>query len=225
MPRFVGAWTAAWRVHAFKKEAVYSIVTLIVALVAMGGFLLQNEARVGVVFADPILGLFPPVDVHWIVYSIIYSAALFGLVSLSMYPFALLLTVRALIVLIVLHIACLFLLPLDPPTGIIPLSDPFLLFLGIRVTNVRELFFAWPAGMLALLAITAQWKDLKVIFSVAAAVVSVLLLVQHAHYTIDVVAAPVFAYAAAGIARWRTVGDVGTVAVPKPSPTGNAARI
>jgi hypothetical protein len=77
--------------------------------------------------------------------------------------------------------------------------------------------------MLALLALTAQWKDLKIIFSVAAAVVSGLLVVQHVHYTVDVVAAPVFAYAAVGIARWRTVADAGTVAAPKPSPPGSAS--
>ena len=201
--------------HAFKKEAIYSAPVLILALVMMELFLFRIQARQGVVFADPLLGLFPPADVHWIVYSLVYSAVLFGFVSLCMYPFALLLTARALIVLIIMRIVCLFVLPLDPPADIIPLTDPFVSYVGIPVTNVRGLFFAWPPAMLALLAYTAQWKDLKVIFSVGAVAVSGLLLLQHTHYAIDLVAAPVFAYAAVGLARWRTVGDFGSKASPK----------
>ena len=218
MPRFVDAWAVAWRMHAFKREALSSVMALVLALVVMELFLLRIEARQGVVFADPLLGLFPPVDVHWIIYSIVYSAVLFGLVSLCLYPFALLLTVRALIVLIIMRMVCLFLLPLDPPADIIPLTDPFMLYLGVPMTNVRALFFAWPSGMLALLAFTAQWKDLKIIFSAGAVAVSGLLLVQHTHYTIDLVAAPVFAHAALGIAKWRTVAGFGsTVAQKSPS--------
>ena len=215
MPRFAGAWSAAGRMHAFKKEAIYSATVLVLALVMMELFLFQIQAWQGVVFTDPLLRLFPPADVHWIIYSLVYSAVLFGFVSLCMYPFALLLTTRALIVLIIMRIVCLFVLPLDPPADIIPLTDPFTSYVGISMTNVRGLFFAWPPAMLALLAYTAQWKDLKVIFAAGAVAVSGLLLLQHTHYTIDLVAAPVFAYAAVGLARWRTVGDFGSKAAPK----------
>ena len=219
MPRFVDAWVAAWRMHAFKWEAIYSVTALVLTLVLMEVLLLRIEVWQGVVFADPLLGLFPPTDVHWIIYSLVYSAVLFGFVSLCLHPFALLLTARALIILIIMRIACLFLLPLGPPADIIPLSDPFMLYLGVPTTNVRGMFFAWHPAMLALLGYAAQWKDLKVIFSIGVVVVSVLLLVQHTHYTIDLVAAPVFAYAAVGIAKWHTVGGFGSRAESKPPST------
>jgi hypothetical protein len=210
MSRFVDAWNAAWRMHAFRRQTLYSVAAIVLAFIVMELFLLRIEGRQGIVFADPLLGLFPPVDVHWIIYSIIYSAVLFGFVSLCLYPFAFLLTIRALIVLVIMRVACLFLLPLDPPPDIIPLTDPFMSYLGIPMTNVRGLFFAWPSSLLSLFVFTAQWKDLKIIFSAGVVAVSGLLLVQHTHYTIDIVASPVFALAAVAIAKWDTVGDFGS---------------
>jgi hypothetical protein len=59
---------------------------------------------------------------------------------------------------------------------------------------------------MALLAFTAQGKDLRIVFSCGAVLISALLLIQHVHYTIDVVAAPCFAYAAFGIGKSVTVG-------------------
>ena len=208
MPKFVGRWRSAWRIRLFRDQFFVSIVALLIASVLLRIFLDYIETREGVSIFDPIVSAFPPLDFRWITLSLIYSGMLLGVISLFLEPYALLLAMRAFVVMIILRIVCLFLLPLHPPAGIIPLIDPLIQWPGTHPILTQDLFFSGHVAALALFAFTAQWKDMKIIFSSAAAVVSILLLLQHTHYTIDVIAAPCFAYVAYGIAKWVTVVEV-----------------
>jgi hypothetical protein len=219
MPGFVESWRSAWRIRAFKDQFLVSSAGLLVALILMGLFLDYVETRSGIVLHDPFLSLFSPADFRWVIYSLFYSGMLLGIVSLCQYPYSFLLAMRAFIVVILLRIACLYLLPLDPPAGSIPLVDPLIQLPGVHPVLTRDLFFSWHTASLTLLVLTARWKDMKIIFTCAAVAVSVFLLLQHAQYTIDVVAAPCFAYVAYGIARWRTVEKM-----PPPPGIGHADK-
>jgi hypothetical protein len=208
MPKFISRWRNAWRIGFFRDQFLVSIAAFFIVLIVTLIFLDYVETRSGTTLGDPLLPLFPPIDLKWITYSLIYSGMLLGFVSLCLYPFDLLLAMRAFVVMMLLRITCLFLLPLDPPAGFIPLVDPFVQLPGIRPVFTRDLFFSWHTATMALFAFTAQWKDMKIIFSCTAGAVSALLLMQHAQYTIDVIAAPCFAYVAYGIAKWLTIENV-----------------
>ena len=205
MPKFVDNWRGAWRNRFFRDQLLFSLIGLLLALVLMRLFLAYVESRSGIGLPDPLLSLFAPVELKWITYSFIYSAIILGLVSLAPHPFSLLLVVRATFVLVLLRITFLFLLPLDPPPGCIPIVDPFIRIPAISPTTSRDLFFSWHIALIALFALSARFRDMKIIFSSAALVVSILFLLQHAHYTIDVVAAPCFAYVAHGVAKSSTM--------------------
>jgi len=220
MPKVIDRWRNAWRVRFFRDQFLVSITGFFVVLIVTLVFLDYVETRGGSILGDPLLSLFSPIDLKWITFSLIYSGLLLGFVSLGLYPFDFLLAVRAFIVMMILRIACLFLLPLDPPVGIIPLVDPFIQLPGIRPVFTRDLFFSWHTAAMALFAFTAQWKDLKIIFSCTAGAVSALLVLQHAQYTIDVMAAPCFAYVAYGIAKWLTIENVAEL----PGNRGETAR-
>lgn len=208
MPKFVGRWRNAWRIRFFRDQLFVSMAAIVVAVVLLRIFLDYLETRGGVTFWDPIVSFFPAVDFRWITSSLVYSGMLLGIISVSLYPFAFLLAVRSFVLMILLRIICLFLLPLNPPPDIIPLIDPLTQWPGTSAVLTHDLFFSGYVAALAILAFTAQWKDLKIIFSSAALMVSILLLLQHTHYTIDVVAAPCFAYVAYGVAKWITVVEV-----------------
>lgn len=199
-------WRTALRLPYFREQGLVSVAALFVTAIATRVFLDYVESRPGAIIEDPLLPLFAPANLRWITYSLIYAGMLLGVISLCFYPFALLLAIRAVVVLSVLRIISLLLLPLDPPPGALPLVDPFLTIPEVMPAFTRDLFFSWSTAMAALFAFTAQWKDMKIIFAVLSVVISALLLLQHAHYTIDVVAAPCFAYAACGLGRWMTVG-------------------
>ena len=203
--KIVNEWRSAFRNPAFRAQFVVSIVVLAVILPLMGSFLNYIGARMGVELHDPILRLFRPIGFKWITFSLIYSGIVLGFVSLLVSPFSLLLALRALSLIIILRAICLFLVPLDPPSDGIPLVDPLIRFPGIRPVLPRDLFFSWQTALMTLFALTARWRDMKIIFSGIAFVVSLLLLLQHSHYTIDLVVAPCLAYAAYGIAKQFTL--------------------
>ncbi len=207
MAKFIPNWRNAWSIRIFREQILVTLAALLLVLILKRMFLDYIETRSGVVFQDPILGIISAVDLRWITYSLIYSGMLLGFFSLSIYPFAFLLTMRAVVVLVLLRILCLTLLPLDPPLNIIPLSDPYIPPPDAHPVYTRDLFFSWHIAALSLFVYTARWRDLKIIFAGAAFVISLLLLVQHADYTIDLVAAPCFAYVAFGVAKWITIRE------------------
>ena len=86
---------------------------------------------------------------------------------------------------------CMYLLPLEPPIGIIPLRD-FLLentFYSNQVM-VKDLFFSGHTANLFLMALLLEHKKLKVIVFVICSIVGMMILLQHVHYTLDVIVAP-----------------------------------
>lgn len=207
MAKFVDNWRRALRRKEFKDQLLVTLAALLVTILLMRAFMNYIGARMGAVLDDPILGLFTPEAFPLITFSVIYSGFLLGIVFLSLRPFSLLAALRALVVLIFLRAICQFFLPLDPPSDAIPLADPFIRIPGFRPVVPRDLFFSWHTALLTLLAFVSQGKDLKIIFVIFALIVSVLMLLQHAHYTIDILTAPCFAYAACGLARWFTVQE------------------
>jgi hypothetical protein len=204
----IKSWRSALRSGVYRDQLIASIIVLAITLILTGSFLNYIGARMGVMLQDPVLRLFPPVNFKWITFSVIYSGIVFGFVSLLLYPYSLLLALRALIVLFIMRVACLSLVPLDPPADFIPLVDPFIRLPGIRTVIERDLFFSWQTAIMSLFVFTARWKDMKIIFSCVAFAVSALLLLQHAHYTIDIIAAPCFTYVAYTIAKSLTVQEV-----------------
>jgi len=208
MSNFTDGWRRALRSRDFRDQLLVTLAALLVTILLMRAFMGYIGARMGAVLHDPVIDLFTPASFVWVTFSLIYAGFLLGAVSLVVRPFSLLLALRAFVVLILLRGVCQFFLPLDPPPDAIPLADPFIRFPGFRPVLARDLFFSWHTALLALLAFVTQWKDLKAVLSLLAAIVSVLMLVQHAHYTIDLIAAPCFAYASYGLARSITVQEV-----------------
>jgi len=201
-------WRRAWSLSAFRTQLILSLPILAALLLILRLFVeYYVERRSGVVFNDPLLALLPSVDVHWLVYALTYSALLLGFCMLSFRPFALLLFVRASIVLLVLRFFCLWLLPLNPPAGLVPLSDPILPWSFTGVVLTRALFFSWHTALPVMFLLTAGTKDMKIIFSFVAVVVSLLLLFQHSQYSISLLAAPCFSIVAIALARPVTTGS------------------
>jgi membrane-associated phospholipid phosphatase len=88
----------------------------------------------------------------------------------------------------------IYLVALDPPNGLIHLVDPLTgIFYG-NVVITRDLFFSGHTSTLVLIFLCLEKRTDKILGFIAIVVVMILLLVQHIHYTIDVVAAPVIVY-------------------------------
>lgn len=86
------------------------------------------------------------------------------------------------------------LVPLDPPIGLVPLVDPILKpFYGEKEIT-RDLFFSGHTSSVFLVHMMLQKKWERIAALIATILVGIALLIQHIHYPIDVLFAPVFVF-------------------------------
>lgn len=90
----------------------------------------------------------------------------------------------------------MYLTPFAAPENILLLNDPFVQFFGEGDILTKDLFFSGHTGTLFLLVLLIDNKTLKAVFLIATFLVASAVLLQHVHYSVDVLAAPFFAYAA-----------------------------
>lgn len=188
-------WWEQLSAKNFRVRVVLTFFFLIVILYSLARFLPYNETRPGFSMDDPFLSLFSPVKVTWLTFGLIYLALIVAVSSLSFHPEKFLLALQSYTVIALFRLATIYFLPLNAPAAIIPLKDPFVEYFGGGATLLRDLFFSGHTSMMFLFFLVSPNKILKWIFLVATFLVAGCVLIQHVHYTIDVVAAPVFAYA------------------------------
>jgi len=197
---FGQVWKSVWIDRRFRVMAIATAILLPVALRSLASFLNWVEDRPGVVLPDPVLRLFEARDVTWLTFSIIYIGLFAGIALLLRHPRSLLLAVQTYICVVIARIAAMWLIALDPPVGAIPLQDPFVQILGTGQLLTRDLFFSGHTSTLFLVGLSMPKKGLRVTYYIAAAVVGCCVLLQHDHYSIDVLAAPFFTYTAFRVA-------------------------
>ena len=162
-------------------------------ITGLSGFLDFIERRSGVILTDPVLALFTPVDVTWMTFLVIYLSVILAIIFLSQEPRRLMVAMQAYILMILMRILSMYLVPLDPPPLLIPLADPFVESLSSG-TLTRDLFFSGHTSTLFLFYLTAEGKLLRRMFLIFTLLVGFCVLIQHVHYTIDVIAAPFYSY-------------------------------
>lgn len=179
-----------------------AVTGLAVALVAYTHFLTRIEQRQGVAFLDPLHVLFTPVDLTWVTFSMVYGAVLGASVLVMREPLALLWAMQAYTMHTLLRMMMMWALPLDPPITMIPLIDPVVSAVtsgGAPLT--RDLFYSGHVGTLVVLSVVVPEQWARRTLLVLAALVGVAVLLQHVHYTVDVLVAPIVAATAARLTR------------------------
>ncbi len=178
----------------FRVEFFISVVLLISVVTALANFLNFVEARNGFSFNDPILKLYEPLDLTWIIFGLIYISLFAAVISLYKKPDKLVLAFQAYTIMTLFRIIAMYLLPFNPPAKMIPLTDPVVEIFGTGQLLTKDLFFSGHTATIFLLFLLSELKSLKVIFLTSSILVGICVLLQHVHYSIDVFAAPFFAY-------------------------------
>jgi membrane-associated phospholipid phosphatase len=191
---FKNNWKTFWSEKTFKFQLPVTIVLLFLTLHFFAQLLVFIEQRQGVVINDPILNLFNPVRLDWIIFSLIYISILTGLLFLLKYPQYFLIAIQTYILMNLFRMISMYVIPLDPPLGTLDLNDPLIFVVGTGTPITKDLFFSGHTATMFLLSLTAVNKKLKIIFLISTFLVGFLVILQKAHYTIDVIAAPFYAY-------------------------------
>jgi len=187
-----------WKKFLSDKESLYellfTIILLAVVLLFFPRFLNFVETRPGVVLQDPFLKLFNPIDLTWLIFVLIYLTLIIALINFASRPLILIKTFQSYSLLVIFRTVAMYLTPFNPPVSMLALNDPFVQLFGNGEILTRDLFFSGHTATLFLLFLLAENKWLKTIFLVNTIVVGAAVLLQHVHYTIDVLTAPFFAY-------------------------------
>jgi hypothetical protein len=187
-------WKICWKEdHRFRIRFIVTILVLLSVAVSINFFFLFIEERKGYDFSDPLLNAFLPYALSLYTFLLIYSAILFTLSNLINKPRILLKAFQALAILMIIRMLVLYFVPLEAPKIMIPLQDPFIekFFYGqTRIT--KDLFFSGHVSILCLTIFYIPRYKVAMVFITLA--VAALILLQHVHYSIDVIAAPFFSW-------------------------------
>jgi membrane-associated phospholipid phosphatase len=180
-----------------------SIAGLIIAFTILSFFpffFRTIEERHGIVLNDPILRLLPAYNVSIPLFIIIWTLTILAIVRSIQGPRMFLTFTWAFILLSLFRMLTITLVPLDAPVGLIGLVDPLSnAFYGDKFVT-KDLFFSGHTSTVFLLTLCLPGRTDKKLGLVISFGVAFLLLVQHVHYTMDVLAGFLFGW----IAWWIT---------------------
>lgn len=189
------------------------LLTLLVALpvvAVLPTFFRWIEQRPGVLPPEPLLHILPAADLSVPLFVLLYATIAYGLLRLVRSPERLLRGMQAYVVLLLLRMLTMWSWTLEPPPGLMDLTDPVTQVFYPGATPFRkDLFFSGHTATLVLLALAMPTFRDRVFVAIAAVVVGSAVLVQHVHWTVDVLAAPVFAALAWWCSAFTLRGSLG----------------
>lgn len=190
------AWRKAWTNRKFRIKTIIGSIAFLAMLISFPYFFGLIEQREGIVLNDPLLKLIPAIDVSALTFIFIWSMISYFLFRCIKDPRFFILGLTCMILLFLSRMLSISLFPLNPPDGLIPLIDPVsnLFYGGPQVFMTKDLFYSGHTStqFMIFLCFSKKWDKRLALFS--SVVVGVLVLVQHVHYTIDVIGAFLFPY-------------------------------
>ncbi|MEZ5026115.1 MAG: phosphatase PAP2 family protein [Chitinophagales bacterium] len=162
------------------------------------------ENRKGTQIFDRLLALLPSVDSSLTIFLLTYSILIIFIFTNITKPENFLKAMQAYCLLMIMRTITIYLVPLEPPIGIVILKDPVSNYFMSGHSGsyiVKDLFFSGHVSSAFLFFIYSENKKIKALILALAISVATLILFQHVHYLLDVVAAPFFSYLAYTLVR------------------------
>lgn len=187
-------WRQAWQHKSFRYKTFAGILLISIILYYYPLFFQFIEKRKGISLNDVLLERIPAYDVYFLIFILIWSSAICIFLAAIRNPSIFIISLFAYILLSLTRMLTIFLFPLEPPSGLISLTDPLANhFYGVTFIT-KDLFFSGHVSTVFLIFLCLRDKFCKYFTIVAAIMVSILILVQHIHYFIDILFAFPFAY-------------------------------
>lgn len=189
------SWSDAFRDRSFRRKFLITTLALLISLAGLPFFFNIIEERPGRSLTDPLLDILPAIDVSWAIVSILWLMILLSLVRAIQSPRFTILVFLSYSFLYLSRYITISLVPLEPPQDLVMLYDPISnAFYGPKSFITKDLFYSGHTASQFILFFALKRKSDKIFALVCSIGIGILVLVQHIHYTIDVLAAPVFAF-------------------------------
>lgn len=194
-------WRPYLQDRLYRNKLASGILLLALLVAFLPYYFAFIEARKGVQLNDFVLNFIDSANVSIPTFVIIWSLCIWHLFKGFKDPTFILLLIWALNILSITRIITIYLVPLDPPHELVELIDPITNSIyGARFIT-KDLFFSGHTATLVCLALCLKNKREQIIVFTGAVMVGILVLIQHVHYTIDVIAAFVFPFILVPIAK------------------------
>jgi PAP2 superfamily protein len=194
-------WKRAWQNKPFRTKLLIALPALIITLYLFTVLFDYIDQRPGVLLNDWLLNELPPHNVSVLIFIFIWSPVALAIARSVKDPDFFLLALCTYTILTFLRLVSIYLVALEPPKGLIPLIDP----LGNRLYGnkfvTKDLFFSGHTSTMFGLAFCFSRRKDRIFGFLAATAVGFLVLVQHIHYTVDVISAPFFSFISYKIAQ------------------------
>jgi len=194
-------WQDAWQSAWFRRRVIIGFVLVVVTLSLFPFFFQTIEKRNGILLHDPLLAWLHPHNVSLLIFVFIWAISLLGILRAVQTPSMFVTFIWAYWLLCILRTLAITLIPLDPPVGLVGLVDPISNFFYGEKFVTKDLFFSGHTSTVFLLFLCMPGRTDKKLALIATVVVGSLLLVQHVHYTLDVLGAIPFGWLAYWTAR------------------------
>ena len=186
---------------SFRLKLYIGIGLLACTLISFPFFFQYIQLREGAVLNDLLLEHLTGRDVSIPIFTIIWSMTLLFLRRSIQSPMLFLTFMYGFILLSVSRFISISIVPLNPPHGLIPLVDPISNSFYGKSFITKDLFYSGHTSTQCLFFLCFRRKLDRLIALFCTIAIGILVLVQHVHYTIDVVAAPVFTFICFYIAK------------------------
>ncbi|MES2774275.1 MAG: phosphatase PAP2-related protein [Bacteroidota bacterium] len=194
LQRVAYTWKSAFKNKRFRNTFFIGLGLLVVLLSLLPFFYPHIEGRDGYTLNDWVLNQITPRDVSVPIFMIVWGAGILGVYRALLKPEILMRFFYAYCLFVITRSTCLVFVPLDPPRGIVELRDPLTNIFYGGSFMMRDLFYSGHTCAVVIICLLLPKRTDKVMLAVAACILGALLLVQHVHYTIDVLAAVPFAF-------------------------------
>ncbi|MEP6746679.1 MAG: phosphatase PAP2-related protein [Bacteroidota bacterium] len=182
-------WSCAWSQTLFRIKFIAVWLLIFPLLDIFHLFFTHIEKREGAVLNDWLLNQLPAHSVSLPVFIFIWGAALLAIIRCVKNPQILLLLLWTYLLVSISRILCIWMIPLNAPPNLIPLVDPLTNFFYGKQYVTKDLFFSGHVSSVFMVFLGLRKKGDKIFMLISAVCLGFLLLVQHVHYTIDVLAA------------------------------------
>jgi len=184
-------WSIAWKDRIFRKKLITGACMFVTLVLVLPSFFSMIEKREGVILNDWLLHHIPAQDLSVPIFIIIWSASLLVIIRSVQQPIFFLTVLTSLVLLLLTRMATIYFVVINPPEGLIKLIDPLtsLTYGGRGIFITKDLFFSGHTSNLFMFYLCLSKKRDKLFLLLASITVGILVLVQHVHYSMDVIAA------------------------------------
>jgi hypothetical protein len=190
------SWNDALHNRQFRTKVIIASILLLSVLLIFPSFFAFIEKREGIVLNDWLLPYIPAQNFSILIFIITWSVFILVIVRSIQQPDFFLTILFSVAFLQLLRIVTIYFVALNPPEGLIALKDPLLSieYGGNGIFITKDLFFSGHTSNLFMAYLCLQKKTDKLFVLVCTILVAILVLVQHIHYSIDVIGAFIFTF-------------------------------